>query len=389
MAALHGGRPVLQHRSVSRTALGALPLRGSSGSRGRSRSGLVCQANGLTGCRLVGVGSSAPATVLSNSDLERWVETNDEWIASRTGIRRRHILGPGETMAQHAAKACQAALDMAGVVAADVDMVLLATSTPDDAFGGACQVAAAIGAKNAVAFDLTAACSGFVLALVTAAQFVNTGTRRHVLVVGADAMSRIVDWRDRGTCILFGDGCGAVLVSAAPPGAPCALLGVDMHSDGSGQKSLNAVYSGSGGKPMQEGDGGSAHASYGNVTMAGQDVFKFAVRSVPAVLDAALVKAGMQASEVDWLVMHQANQRILDSAAQRLGMSPDRVVSNLSEYGNTSAASIPLALDEAVRGGRIQDGDVLALAGFGAGLTWAGAIMRWGGGGGGGESGGK
>lgn len=335
-------------------------------------------AAGLTGCRLVGVGSSAPATVLSNSDLERYIDTNDEWITTRTGIKRRHILGEGESVAQHAANACQKALDMAGVSPDQVDMILLATSTPDDAFGSACQVQALIGAKNAVAFDLTAACSGFVLALVTAAQYVRTGACKHCLVVGADALSRITDWRDRGTCILFGDGCGAVLVSSAPDGTPCSLLGMDMHSDGSGQKSLNAIYSGSGGKPMQDGGAGSAHASYSNIAMAGQDVFKFAVRSVPAVLEAALSKAGLQASEVDWLVMHQANQRILDAAAQRLGMPADRVVSNLSEYGNTSAASIPLALDEAVRGGRIRDGDVLALAGFGAGLTWAGAIVRWG-----------
>jgi 3-oxoacyl-[acyl-carrier-protein] synthase-3 len=221
-----------------------------------------------------------------------------------------------------------------------------------------------------------------VLALVTAAQYVRTGAARNVLVIGGDALSRITDWRDRGTCILFGDGCGAVLVSAAPDGAPCSLLGMDMHSDGSGQKALNAVYSGGGGKPARDGDGGSAHATYSNIAMAGQDVFKFAVRSVPAVLEAALNKAGLTPAEVDWLVLHQANQRILDAAAQRLGMPAERVVSNLSEYGNTSAASIPLALDEAVRGGRVKDGDVLALAGFGAGLTWAGAVVRWGAGGG-------
>lgn len=380
MAAQHCGRRGLQHRGCTRAAhvLQQLGL----GGRGTRCCATSPGGSGLlTGCRMSGVGSSVPSTVLSNADLERWVETSDEWIASRTGIRRRHILGADESVADHAARACRSALDMAGVAPEDVGMVLLATSTPDDAFGSACQIQAAIGAKNAVAFDLTAACSGFVVALVTAAQFVRTGTYKHILVVGADAMSRIVDWRDRGTCILFGDGCGAVLVSTAPKGEPCALLGMDMHSDGHGQKSLNALYSGGGGKPMQEGAAGSAHASYGNVAMAGSDVFKFAVRSVPAVLEAALKKAGMESSEVDWLVMHQANQRILDAAAQRLNIAPDRVVSNLAEYGNTSAASIPLVLDEAVRGGKIRDGDVLAIAGFGAGLTWAGAIVRWGGGG--------
>eukprot|EP00775_Hariotina_reticulata_P007776 gene7776-7974_t len=265
---------------------------------------------------------------------------------------------------------------MANVAPEDVNMVLMATSTPDDAFGSACQVQAAIGAKHAVAFDLTAACSGFVLALVTAAQYIRTGMAKNVLVIGADALSRIVDWRDRGTCILFGDGCGAVLVTAAPDGTSCSLLGVDMHSDGNGQKSLHAMYSGCGGKPFQDGDA-SNDATYGNIHMAGQEVFKFAVRSVPAVIEAALEQAKLGKEDVDWLVMHQANQRILDSAAQRLGLPPERVVSNLAEYGNTSAASIPLALDEAVRSGKVKSGDVLAMAGFGAGLTWAGAIVRW------------
>eukprot|EP00877_Chromochloris_zofingiensis_P011180 jgi/Chrzof1/6315/Cz18g03070.t1_KAS3[v5.2] len=280
-------------------------------------------------------------------------------------------------MADHAAKACLKALEMAGVAAEEIDLVLLATSTPDDAFGSACQVQAAIGAKNAVAFDLTAACSGFVLALVTAAQYIRTGTFKKVLVIGADALSRITDWRDRGTCILFGDGCGAIVMTAAPADAPCNLLGVDMHSDGAGQKSLYAKYSGEGGKPYADGHA-SAHATYGNIAMQGQEVFKFAVRSVPQVIEAAIDKAGLQKDDIDWLVMHQANQRILDAAAQRLGLPSERVVSNLSEYGNTSAASIPLALDEAVRAGNIKDGDVVALAGFGAGLTWAAAIVRWG-----------
>ncbi|KAF6262391.1 thiolase-like protein [Scenedesmus sp. NREL 46B-D3] len=334
-------------------------------------------ADAMVGCKLVGVGSSVPATVLSNTDMEKFVETNDDWIATRTGIKRRHILAEGETMAGHAAEACRKAMEMASVSAADINMVIMATSTPDDAFGSACQVQAALGAKNAVAFDLTAACSGFVLALVTAAQFVRTGTAKHVLVVGADAMSRLVDWRDRGTCILFGDGCGAVVVTAAPDGESCSLLGVDMHSDGNGQKSLHAMYSGCGGKPFQDADA-SRDASYGNVHMAGQDVFKFAVRSVPSVIDAALKQAQLSTDDVDWLVMHQANQRILDAAAQRLGLPAERVVSNLAEYGNTSAASIPLALDEAVRAGKVKQGDVLAMAGFGAGLTWAGAIVRWG-----------
>ncbi|GLC38765.1 hypothetical protein PLESTB_001451800 [Pleodorina starrii] len=328
---------------------------------------------------LVGVGSSVPETYLTNHDLERLVATSDEWIVTRTGIRKRHVLGKGETLAQHGVASAKRALEMAGIAAEDVDLVLFATSSPDDVFGSACQVQAAIGARHAVAFDLTAACSGFVVALVTAAQYIRAGTFRTVLVVGGDALSRFVDWRDRGTCILFGDGCGAVVVTANPdPEAPGAILGMEMGSDGEGHKHLNCAFSGGGLKPMSDGSAPSSHASYSNIYMAGQDVFKFAVRTVPAVIDGALAKANLPKESVDWLVMHQANQRILDAAAQRLGLPSERVVSNLAQYGNTSAASIPLALDEAVRGGLIQKGDKIAMAGFGAGLTWAGAIVRWG-----------
>ncbi|GIL50777.1 hypothetical protein Vafri_6918 [Volvox africanus] len=328
---------------------------------------------------LVGVGSSVPETYLTNHDLERLVATSDEWIVTRTGIRKRHVLGKGETLAQHGIASAKRALEMAGIAAEDVDLVLFATSSPDDVFGSACQVQAAIGARHAVAFDLTAACSGFVVALVTAAQYIRAGTFRTVLVVGGDALSRFVDWRDRGTCILFGDGCGAVVVTANPdPEAQGAILGMEMGSDGEGNKHLHCTFAGDGLKPLGDGLTPSSHAAYSNIYMAGQDVFKFAVRTVPAVIDGALAKANLQKDAVDWLVMHQANQRILDAAAQRLGLPADRVVSNLSQYGNTSAASIPLALDEAVRGGRIQKGDKIAMAGFGAGLTWAGAIVRWG-----------
>ncbi|KAG2425157.1 hypothetical protein HXX76_013911 [Chlamydomonas incerta] len=329
--------------------------------------------------QLVGVGSSVPETFLTNDDLAKLVDTNDEWIVSRTGIRKRHVLGKGETLAQHAVISSKRALEMAGVDAKDVDLVLFATSSPDDVFGSACQVQADIGASKAVAFDLTAACSGFVLAMVTASQFIRAGTFKTVLVVGGDALSRFVDWRDRGTCILFGDGCGAVVMRANPdPAAPGAILGMDMGSDGAGHKHLHCMFSGGGLKPQGEGEVPSSHATYANIHMAGQDVFKFAVRTVPAVIDGALAKANLPKESVDWLVMHQANQRILDAAAQRLGLPSERVVSNLANYGNTSAASIPLALDEAVRGGLIQPGDKLAMAGFGAGLTWAGAIVRWG-----------
>lgn len=287
---------------------------------------------------------------------------------------------------------------MAGVSAADVDMVLLSTSSPDDLFGSACAVAAEIGAAKAVAFDLTAACSGFVLGLVTGSQFIRTGAARNVLVIGADALSRYVDWRDRGTCILFGDGCGAVLLTArggegegegeassssssasTSTSSTDGLLGSSMASDGAGQKHLNALFACDGGKALSSDDAfASGRGAYANIAMNGQEVFKFAVRAVPAVLTQALEQAKLEAADIDWLVLHQANQRILDAAATRLGVPQDRVVSNLAEYGNTSAASIPLALDEAVRSGKIKAGDTLAIAGFGAGLTWAGAIVRWG-----------
>lgn len=338
---------------------------------------VLAASNGQTfGCRLIGVGSSVPETVLSNHDLEKLVETNDEWITSRTGIRRRHILGKSESLAEHAATSCMRALAMANIQPGDVDLLLMATSSPDDIFGSACQVQARIGAKKAIAFDLTAACSGFVLGLVTATQYIRSGTYKNVVVVGADALSRFTDWRDRSTCILFGDGTGAVVLTASAD-QPCALLGMEMHSDGMGHKNLHCMYSGEGDKPNSNGRA-SAHGSYSNISMHGQDVFKFAVRSVPQVIESALTRAGLATSDVDWLVMHQANQRILDAAATRLGLPADRVVSNLAEYGNTSAASIPLALDGAVRSGKIQPGQVVAMAGFGAGLTWASAIVRWG-----------
>lgn len=272
------------------------------------------------------------------------------------------------------------ALEMAGVAASELDLVVMCTSSPDDSFGGACLVQAALGATGAAAFDLTAACSGFVMGLVTASQFIRTGGARNVLVIGADALSRFVDWRDRGTCILFGDGAGAVVLTSQP-GAPCSLLGFDLNSDGTGNKHLTCALRPTGGsdgsaKPLS--GGASEQGRYSNITMNGGEVFKFAVRSVPITLAASLKAAGLTAADIDWLVMHQANQRILDSVAQRLELPPDRVVSNIARYGNTSAASIPLALDEAVRAGSIKPGQVLAMSGFGAGLSWTSAIVKWG-----------
>lgn len=342
-------------------------------SLGKTRSIKVFSMNPV---KFAGCGSSVPELVLSNEDLEKYVDTNDEWITTRTGIKSRHILGEGETLASHASIAAKRALEMAGVEAADVDLIILATSSPDDLFGSACAVQAEIGAKKAAAFDLTAACSGFVMGIATASQFIRAGTYKNIVVIGADALSRYIDWRDRSTCILFGDGSGAVVIQANEDDtAACGLLGIDMHSDGTGMKNLNCPFAGSGNKP--DSVGASDRGSYHNIAMNGQEVFKFAVRAVPTVIKGALKNAGMSKEELDWLVLHQANMRILSAAADRLGVPPERVVSNLADYGNTSAASIPIALDEAVRRGDIKEGDVLGVAGFGAGLSWASAIVRW------------
>lgn len=361
------GTSPLVNRSAARTARCQCRI------RRENRNTIVHASNSVL---LAGCGSSVPDLVLTNEDLENYVDTNDEWITTRTGIKKRHILDVGETLSSHAAKSAQRALEMAGIQAEDVDLIIMATSSPDDLFGSATSVQSAIGAKKAAAFDLTAACSGFVMALATGAQFIRSGTYKKVVVIGADALSRYIDWRDRNTCVLFGDGSGAVVLSAnEDEKAPCGLLGIDMHSDGTGMKNLNCPFTGKGNKP--EGDFASSQGAYQNLTMNGQEVFKFAVRAVPTVLGAALENAGLQKEDIDWLVLHQANMRILSSAADRLGVPPERVVSNLSEYGNTSAASIPLALDEAVRRGDIKKGDILGLAGFGAGLSWASAVVRW------------
>eukprot|EP00904_Undaria_pinnatifida_P004319 jgi/Undpi1/13889/HiC_scaffold_9.g03540.m1 len=325
--------------------------------------------------RAVGIGSSAPSTVLPNSDLEELVETSDEWIASRTGIRKRHLLGKEGGVVQLAITASQNALDLAGVDGADIDLVVMATSTPDDMFGDACLVANAVGAKGAVAFDLTAACSGFLFALVTASQFLHSGTYKKCLVIGADALSRWVDWDDRNSCILFGDGAGAMVLEAAGTEDEAGLLGFSLHSDGKGHGSLTLGYDG------EERPLGDKYAvtkgKYGTLGMNGREVYKFATLEVPKVLTEALDNAGMGFEDVDWLLLHQANIRIMEAVASRLGLPMDKVITNLEEYGNTSAASIPLALDEAVRSGKVKSGDVIACAGFGAGLSWGAAVIRW------------
>jgi 3-oxoacyl-[acyl-carrier-protein] synthase-3 len=326
-----------------------------------------------TGVALTGVGSAAPVTILDNDGLSQIVDTNDEWISTRTGIRQRRLAGVEESLTTIATTAAQRALEMAGVSPIDLDLIILATSTSDDLFGSACRLQNALGANRAVAFDLTAACSGFVFGMVTAAQFIRTGTYQTVLLVGADVLSRWTDWQDRRTCILFGDGAGAVVMQA---NAVDHLLSFELRSDGTQNNSLNLAYS----PAAQEIGAGVtiAQGTYQPITMNGQEVYRFAVKQVPEVLEKALYRAGISVDQVDWLLLHQANQRILDAVADRLGIPQEKVISNLANYGNTSAASIPLALDGEVRQGNVKPGDVIACSGFGAGLTWGATIFRWG-----------
>ena len=324
------------------------------------------------GISIIGSGSATPAGVLDNEALSQIVETSDQWIQSRTGIGKRR-LASSETLTSLAAKAALAALAEAGTTASDIDLIILATSTPDDLFGSASQIGYAIGATQAVAFDLTAACSGFVFGLTVAAQFIRTGTYQNVLLIGADILSRWVDWSDRRTCVLFGDGAGAVVCQATE--TDC-LFGFELRSDGTQNNTLNLPYKG---QPRSlTTDVAVAQGSYQPITMNGREVYRFAVEKVPEVIEKALFRANMTAEQIDWLLLHQANQRIMDAVAKRLKIPSEKVVSNLAEYGNTSAASIPIALDEAVRQGQIKPGDVIATSGFGAGLTWGAAIFEWG-----------
>ncbi|CAE7590601.1 fabH [Symbiodinium sp. CCMP2592] len=325
------------------------------------------------GISVVGTGSAAPETVVSNDDLAEIVETSDEWISQRTGIRRRHVLAPDESLASLSAKAASRALEAAKMSPEDVDLVIHATSTPDDLFGTGPQVASMLGADNAVAFDLTAACSGFVFALTTAAQYVRSGSFKSAVVIGADCLSRWVDWSDRNTCVLFGDGAGAMVITATDAEKD-ALLGFRMGSDGNGacHLGLNAEADGvSLGAGKEGGDG-----RYRKVTMNGKEVFRFATSRAPETLSKLMEQHNISGEEVDWLLLHQANRRIMDSAARRLKLPKEKILCNLDEYGNTSAASIPLALDEAVKEGKVQPGQLVACCGFGAGLTWGGMLLR-------------
>jgi len=328
----------------------------------------------LQGIALAGCGSALPRARISNDDLSARVETDDAWISSRTGIASRRIAGPGETVTSLSADAGRAALAHAGWDPAQLDLIVLATSSPDDLFGTAPRVQAALGATNAVAFDLTAACSGFLFALITAAQYLRTGAMRRVLVIGADQLSRWLDWDDRRTCVLFGDGAGALALEACAS-SDDGLLAFRMRSDGSRNGCLTLAQTETH-QPLL-GELSAQVGGFEPIQMNGQEVYKFAVREVPAVLEELLSSRGIGADQLDWLLLHQANQRILDAVADRFAVPRERVLSNLASYGNTSAATIPLMLDEAVRDGRVQPGHLIASSGFGAGLSWGGALLRW------------
>ena len=325
------------------------------------------------GVAIIGSGSAAPEMTLNNHHLERMVETSDEWITARTGIQERRLADAQGSLSAIATQAAQGAIAMAGIAATDLDLIILATSTPDDLFGTACQIQKHLGASQAVAFDMTAACSGFVFGMVTAAQFIRTGAYKNVLLIGADILSRWVDWSDRGTCILFGDGAGAVVMQAWESDR---FLGFELRSDGTQNNALQLAY-----RPQAQEIVNGINVAQGNfqpISMNGKEVYRFAVQKVPEVIEKALFRANLSTEQIDWLLMHQANQRILDAVAQRLNIPTEKVLSNLARYGNTSAASIPLALDEAVRQKKIHPGDIIAAAGFGAGLNWGAAIFRWG-----------
>ncbi|HWJ03935.1 MAG TPA: beta-ketoacyl-ACP synthase III [Verrucomicrobiae bacterium] len=322
--------------------------------------------------RISGVGSFLPEKVITNADLERIVETSDEWIVSRTGIKERRQSGDETSVSDLCLEAAKRALEDANLAPEDIDLIIVATVTPDYAFPStACLVQAKLGAKRAAAFDLEAGCSGFLYGLATGSQFISSGMYKHVLVIGAETLTKLLDFTDRATCVLFGDGAGAAVLSPAETGE--GLLSFVLGSQG--DLDLNLYVPGGGSKhPVSE---QTLKDRQHYIKMSGNEVFKFAVRIMGEAAAQAVEKAGLTTSDIDVLVPHQANLRIIDSAVKRLGIDPNKVVVNLDRYGNMSAASIPVALDEAIKDGRIKDGDVVVMVGFGAGLTWGACAFKW------------
>lgn len=316
--------------------------------------------------RLIGTGSCLPGNPVSNNDLTaRGIETNDEWIVTRTGIRSRYLAEPGVTSSELGLIAAQRALEMAGVAAADLDLIIVATSTPDFIFPStACLIQGRLGNKGAAAFDVQAVCSGFTYALGIADKFIRSGSHKKALVIGTEVFSRILDWSDRGTCVLFGDGAGAVVLEASEkPG----IIATAMHADGSQSGILNV--------PGQVCGGQVTGDPF--LRMDGQAVFKFAVRVLAEIAEEVCHTAGVETGDVDWLIPHQANIRIIEATGKKLGINREKVIVTVDRHGNTSAASVPLALDEAVRDGRIQRGQKVLLEGVGGGFTWGAALIEF------------
>ncbi len=327
----------------------------------------------LCGAGIIGIGSFAPKTVLTNADIEKIVDTSDEWIVTRTGIRERHIIGEERlAVSDLGIEAANRAMASAGITPEDIDLVVCATITGDMPFPAtACLIQDKIGAKNAAAFDLSAGCSGWAYALATGSQFVQTGMYKHVLVVGVDALSKFVDWTDRATCVLFGDAAGAAVLAPVEPGT--GVLSTYLGADGGGAESLKIEAGGSRCGTSEETLKNGLHF----IHMEGREVYKFAVRIMAEASIKVMEQCGITHDDVDLFVPHQANTRIIYAAAERLEIPTEKVFVNAQNYGNTSAASIPLALDEAYQAGRIKEGDVIVVVGFGAGLTWGSGVIKW------------
>jgi 3-oxoacyl-[acyl-carrier-protein] synthase-3 len=322
----------------------------------------------LTHSRIAGTGGFLPEKVITNEDLEKMVDTSDQWIRERTGIKIRHVADDGETTCDLAEAASRRAIEAAGIAHSDIDLIIVATTTPDQVFPStACLLQARLDIHGCPAFDVQAVCTGFVYALSVADQFIRCGSAKNALVVGSETMSRIIDWTDRGTCVLFGDGAGAVVLQASDePG----IISSHLHADGSYEKLLTVPYGIS---------QGYEHVKAGDayVQMQGNDVFKIAVRTLGRMVDETLAANNLQKSDINWLVPHQANIRIIAATAKKLKMSMDQVVVTVQEHGNTSAASVPLALDVAVRDGRIKRGDILLCEAFGGGFTWGSTLIKY------------
>lgn len=315
-----------------------------------------------------GVGAYLPERIITNAEMATLVDTSDDWITARTGIHERHIAAEGELTSDLAIAASKAALANAGVHADDLDMIILATATPDDTFPAtATVVQAALGMERGFAFDMQAVCSGFVYAVATADNFIKAGQAKTVLVIGAETFSRILDWEDRTTAVLFGDGAGALVLQAGEGEGANTDRGVltsHLHSDGRHRSKLYV-------------DSGPSRGSVGHLRMEGKEVFRHAVVNIAEAIDEALDATGLEAKDIDWFVPHQANKRILDATAKRIGLAPETVVMTVGQHANTSAASVPLALDVAVKDGRIKQGDMVLLEAMGGGFTWGSALIRW------------